>query len=266
MTGASSSVNPLFDSEAPDRSLLFSYEPEPATPPGENTQVYIERLQTRIQKKWQNVIVIDGPTGVGKSMAGIELATGVQPDWDVDQAAYCADDAMRLWRELGKSDVLLYDEAVLGLLSQGGRRNEELEKLVQALSIIRAKGITTIVCLPSIWMLDSFVREGLAEFWINIYRRGRGRPHRSWERARYKRPNRLPYDRIDELTPLGFRNLDGTKIHRRYEPRKLARIDEFLEDKGKDPSGKTQTCKKCGLRTNSYNLATHKCHPGSEGE
>jgi hypothetical protein len=260
-----SSANPLFDSGAPDRSLLYSEDEESRTSPVENTRAFIQQLRTRIENKWQNVIVIDGPTGVGKSHAAIQIALGIQPDWDVEQAAYCADDAMRLWEKLGKKDVLVYDEAVLGLLSQGGRRNDELEKLVQSLSIIRVKGITTIVALPSIWMLDTFVREGLAEFWINVYRRGRGRPHSSWKRARYKRPNRLPYDRVDELTPLGFRNLDGTKINRRYEPRKIDRIQEFLRNKGEDPSGKTQACKKCGLRTNSYNLATHKCRPDPVG-
>lgn len=230
--------------------------------PLENLGVFCTRLRRRIKKKWQNVIVVDGPTGTGKSSLGIQLAQGVDPRWEPSHTAYSAEDAMSQWRLLEKGQVLLYDEAVLGLLSQGGgRRNDELVQLVQALSIIRAKGITTVVCLPSIWMLDSFAREGLADYWLSVYARGRARPHRAWDHARYKRPTRLPYDRIDELQPIGFRNLDRTKVWSVYYVRKIAAIEAFLANRAADPSGKMARCPACGLTGSRWNVKIHRC-PG----
>ena len=65
---------------------------------------------------------------------------------------------------------------------------------MQTLSIIRVIGVSVFLCIPRIRMLDAFVREGLAEYWLMVQERGRARAHRHFLGAMYKRPDRLPYD------------------------------------------------------------------------
>lgn len=258
-------MSPSWDSYKTPLEFLYRSEEE-GSDPRENFDRFIAHLRARIRQRWQNVIVVDGRTGVGKSSGGVDLAIGVEPNWDVGHTAFSSEDALRQWRGLARGQVLLYDEGVLGLLSQGGRRNDELTRLVQALSIIRAKGITTIVCIPSIWMLDSFAREGLADFWIHLRQRGRGRVYGSWQGARYRRPNRLPYDELRRYTPIGFENVERThrKLWAAYYQRKMGAIEGFLSRSEVDPTGKITRCPRCGKTMTRWNLAIHRC-PGNPG-
>ncbi len=227
---------------------------------------FCAELRQRAENKWDTLLVISGEPGVGKSCLGMQIARGVDPKWPVKNTAYSAEDALRLFRELGPGDSLLYDESVLGLIGQGGGRDEELRSLVQALSIVRLKRITTICCVPDIRLLDSFVKYGRARYWIHVYKRGEAELHRSWRRARHRvSVSLLPYDEYRELSPLGFSNLDRTKLWKEYEENKFARVDEWLEAHSVDPSGKVQKCRGCGKVASKYVIRTHVC-PASAAE
>ena len=227
---------------------------------------FCKELRQRAASKWDTLMVISGEPGVGKSSLGMQIARGVDPKWPVEHTAYSAEDALRLFRELGPGDSLLYDESVLGLLGQGGGRDEELRALVQALSIVRLKRITTICCVPDMRLLDSFVKYGRARYWVHVYKRGEGELHRSWRRARHRvSVSLLPYDEYRELSPLGFKNLDRTKLWKEYEANKFRRVDGWLEAHSVDPSGKVIRCRGCGKVGSRYLIQTHVC-PASAAE
>lgn len=277
----------LFEPANESRSLLYYRTPHREADPLENLARFIELLRERIAERRQNIVIIDASdTGEGKSTLGIQLARGVNPNWSVRDTAYSAEEARALYFEYEQdyrkawdarrplpSHSLLWDEAVLGLLSQGGRRNEELERTVQILSTIRVIGVSVFLCIPRIRMLDTFVREGLAEYWLMVMRRGEARPHEHFLGAMYKRPDRLPYDEMSSLDPIGFSNLDGmtmskaqlrgrakdAELFRAYEDRKLRAIHEFLEEKPGTHESKVATCPTCGLRSTKFNVETHKC-------
>lgn len=279
--------NPLFDPGGRDRPFLIREKPEPVGDPLANRDRFIQLLRDRITSRHQNIVIIDAAdTGEGKSTLGIQLARGVYPDWSISDTAYSSADAVALYRQysaeftraFGAGDPLpqkamLWDEGVLGLLSQGGRRNEELERTVQMLSIIRVVGVSVFLCIPRIRMLDSFVREGLAEYWLMVTERGKARAHRHFLGAMYRRPDRLPYDELESFNPIGFDNLDGltmspeelaarpddAALFRAYEHRKLRAIEEFLEDSPSESKKKVATCPRCGLTSTKFNIETHRC-------
>ncbi|MCI4360076.1 MAG: hypothetical protein L3J91_00070, partial [Thermoplasmata archaeon] len=250
--------NELFDPSAPGRTLLYYRRPQEEVDPRKNFERLVKLLRDRIAARRQNIVIIDASdTGEGKSTLGIQLARAVTPNWSVRDTAYSAAEARALYFEYEleyrkawdarrplPSHSLLWDEAVLGLLSQGGRRNDELERTVQILSTIRVIGVSVFLCIPRIRMLDTFVREGLAEYWLMVMHRGEARPHEHFLGAMYRRPDRLPYDEMSYLNPIGFGNMDGmtmsptelraraadADLFRAYEDRKLRAIHEFLEE------------------------------------
>jgi hypothetical protein len=287
-------TNALFDVNGSGTRLLYSERPEKESDPIANRDRFIELLRERIASRHQNIVIIDASdTGEGKSTLGIQLARGVYPAWSIADTAYSSADALALYLQYEKdftkafeaheplpSRALLWDEGVLGLLSQGGRRNEELERTVQTLSIIRVIGVSVFLCIPRIRMLDAFVREGLAEYWLMVQERGRARLHRHFLGAMYKRPDRLPYDEMEWLYPVGFENMDeltmtpaelearpeDAAMFRAYEKRKLRAIHDFLEDRPDAQKSKVATCERCGLVSSKYNVETHKCKGTPKGE
>jgi hypothetical protein len=267
-------------------SQLYGVRNRPDKDPLANLGRFVELLRRRIQNRRQNIVIIDAAdTGEGKSTLALQLCRGVNPGWTLADTAYSADQARlryfgyeqtytKAWRAGGALPpaALLWDEAVLGLISQGGRRSEELEKTIQLLSIIRVVGVSVFLCVPRIRMLDTFVREGLAEYWLMVTKRGEATARRSWKGAMHKRPNRLPYDTIGWVNPIGFRNMDpltmtdeellerpkDAELFRAYEEGKLSAVHDFLEQKP-EVSPKYSTCPDCGLRSTNFNVQTHKC-------
>jgi hypothetical protein len=285
-------VSDLFDPQGRSQGLLFHRRTRESVDPLKNRDRFVRLLRGRIASRHQNIVIIDASdTGEGKSTLGIQLARGVAPTWSVRDTAYSAEEARALYFEYEQEyrkawdagtklpvKSLLWDEAVLGLLSQGGRRNEELERTVQILSTIRVIGVSVFLAIPRIRMLDAFVREGLAEYWIMVMRRGEGRPHEHFVGAMYRRPDRLPYDEMSSFDPIGFENMDGmtmteaelrarpgdAELFRAYESRKLRAIHDFLNEK---PGGesKVASCAVCGLRSTKFNVETHKCRGPPKG-
>jgi len=123
---------------------------------------FIRILKNRINRKLQNVIVIEGDTGSGKSTLGIEVGKalaeklGVSFDLAKDMV-YSLDD---LWDKLddpNASPISLLDEGSVSLNSLNSRRTGDRDAVV-LLDTMRSRGWTTIIVLPSIKNLNASVR------------------------------------------------------------------------------------------------------------
>lgn len=246
-----------------DPIALLYPPPEERTDLRENFFALCAELEHRIEHRWDNLVVYDGEPRCGKSMGAFDTTLELLGDVDLERVAFSADDVFKLYRQLQPGEILLYDEAVLGLLSHGGARDAELTALIQALSIVGVKRITMIACIPDIRMLDSFVKYGRARYWVHVYARsitdrGYGRVHRAWRGARYRTSvSRLPFDLADDLSPVRFRNLSGTRKWRDYEKLKIERVDRFLDERAIDPTGKMARCPRCSKQMTKWNLAEH---------
>lgn len=123
---------------------------------------FIRILKRRINRKLQNVIVIEGDTGSGKSTLGIEIAQALAEALGVDfdlkkDMVYALDD---LWDKLddpNASPISLLDEGSVSLNSLNSRRSGDRDAVV-LLDTMRSRGWTTIIILPSIKNLNASVR------------------------------------------------------------------------------------------------------------
>lgn len=124
--------------------------------------LFAKELKKRVKERYQNVIVVEGGTGSGKSSAAITLAKAMDPNWSItDNYIYDLGDLRKkLSRaEAGEkvSPISLFDEAVVTLNSRNASRNEDKSVLV-LFNTMRSLGWTTILCIPSIFDLNKSLR------------------------------------------------------------------------------------------------------------
>lgn len=124
--------------------------------------LFAKELKKRVKERYQNVIVVEGGTGSGKSSAAITLAKAMDPNWSItDNYIYDLDDLRQKLKraEAGEkvSPISLFDEAVVTLNSRNASRNEDKSVLV-LFNTMRSLGWTTILCIPSIFDLNKSLR------------------------------------------------------------------------------------------------------------
>jgi hypothetical protein len=137
---------------------------------------------------------------------------------------------LELYRNLGAGQVAVYDEAVLGLLSNDFQTPESRE-LVKAVNIVRAKGISVILCIPSIYRLVAGWRDEAVRFWVHCYSepRGIGLVHERSASIRYERRSNLGLYKDPTWNPIRWEAIGG-RPWAEYEKAKLERIDRFMEE------------------------------------
>lgn len=131
---------------------------------------FARHLKRRIKNKWQNVIVITGTPGSGKSTIGIRLAKLLDPEIDLEDSYiyYYSDlkDRMRRIRnQENHSMINIFDEGSVILNSMNSRSKDD-NGIVVLLDILRSWGMTTIICIPSFEDLNKRVRAHLVDYWI----------------------------------------------------------------------------------------------------
>lgn len=130
--------------------------------------LFAKELKKRVKDRYQNVIVVEGGTGSGKSTAAITLAKAMDPYWNItDNYIYDLNDLRKkLARaEAGEvvSPISLFDEAIVSLNSRNSSRSEDKEMLI-LFNTMRSLGWTTILCIPSIFDLNKALRTAHVDY------------------------------------------------------------------------------------------------------
>lgn len=130
----------------------------------------IKRLAQRIKDDLQNVIVIEGETGSGKSAMALnlclDLARELKVGFDLEHDyVYSADD---LWKKLGREDsnvISLMDEGTVTISSNNAMRASD-KQIATLFDTMRSKHWTTVICTPNLNRLNSVIRKDHTEFKI----------------------------------------------------------------------------------------------------
>lgn len=128
-------------------------------------QALARSLKRRIKDKHQNVILVVGPTGSGKSTCALNLIYELNPDWNLaENYVYSAEDlARKLKYRATASKITLYDEGSVSLNSLNSiRRSDNMQ--VVLLDTCRSLGWTTVICIPSINDLNKRIRDHLIDY------------------------------------------------------------------------------------------------------
>lgn len=130
--------------------------------------VFVDELKNRIKRKQQNVIIVDGDTGAGKSTLAIQIAIALgkklkQPFELEKDYIYTLDDLWNKLQDPKASPISLIDEGSL-LLNSKNAMSKENKDIVNLFNTMRSRGWSTIVCVPSIFQIDKGVRTTHADY------------------------------------------------------------------------------------------------------
>lgn len=134
---------------------------------------FAEVLKGRIASKHQNVVLITGRTGSGKSTVAINLARCINPKWQLEpNYIYSTED---LKAKLGKygdgrsrrrvDPVSLFDECAISLNSKNALKKDD-KTMVALFDTMRSLGWTSLLCIPNIDNLNKSVRESHIDYMI----------------------------------------------------------------------------------------------------
>lgn len=111
----------------------------------------------------QNVIVIEGQPGSGKSTLGIHLARAIQKDWSLESGyIYDEKDLIRKMKLNSTNQVFLFDEASLALNSRDSMTKSS-RNILAILDTCRSRHNSIIFVLPAFDDLNKSVRDRLAQ-------------------------------------------------------------------------------------------------------
>ena len=156
---------------------------------------YVARCYHHITKyDWDNVVVITGDVGRGKS----NLALWMMDEWHklqdkdintIDFRDVVAMTSKEFADNISKAknfDILINDES--GDISNRTSMNQTNVIFMKAYQVIRGANLFTILCIPSIWYLDSFFRKTRVKqmFYINKRFEDKYAEYRFWNKIAYK--------------------------------------------------------------------------------
>lgn len=124
--------------------------------------IFVDELARRIKRDQQNVVVVEGDTGSGKSAFALNLCValsrklGKSFDLSKDYIYSSAD----LWAKLADEDagpISLLDEGSVTIASMNATRKDDKD-IMTLFNTMRSRGWTTIICNPSIMRINQAVR------------------------------------------------------------------------------------------------------------
>jgi len=133
----------------------------------------IERLRWRMGHDYDNVLLIDGPEGTGKSTLALHLLDKLDAAWRAEtNILYDWGDlaTARALDESGRTIVLDEGSNLLYSRDHGKVANR---RFTQLLFQCRQQNNTLIVCIPNRRWVDSTLREHRVEYMLHTYARGR---------------------------------------------------------------------------------------------
>lgn len=129
----------------------------------------LDGLNERRKKKDQDQLwVIDGAEGSGKSVLTLQLAKYINPNFSLRNVCFSAEEFRDTIQKANKGEVIVFDEAFLGLSSRSAlsRLNRMLVSLMMQM---RQKNLFVFIVLPSIFLLDKYVSMFRSKVLLHVY-------------------------------------------------------------------------------------------------
>lgn len=123
-----------------------------------------------LKKDKDKVIVIDGREGSGKSALAQQLASNLDPEFNIDKITFTAEEFMNAVKSPSrkKGDCIILDEAFLAANSRSAM--SQINKAMVGLATeMRQLNLFVIICLPSFFDLDKYFALWRTDLLIHTY-------------------------------------------------------------------------------------------------
>jgi len=136
-------------------------------------------LQSNLDHVYHNVtrndfdsfIVITGREGFGKSTIAAQIATFLDPTYNIDRCCFTAEQFEEACITAKKFQAIVFDET-MGYLSSRGAMSKFNRGLIKIMSEMRSKNLFVILCIPNFFELDRYPAIHRSTGLIHVYKRG----------------------------------------------------------------------------------------------
>lgn len=133
--------------------------------------IFIKKLAKRIKDNQQNVVMVEGSTGAGKSTLAIlmcyALAKRLKVPFDLEKDyIYSVEDLLKKIQDPNASPINLVDEAVLVVNAKRSQSSENID-IVNLFNTMRSLGWTTFLVGPSVYQIDKTLRQVHIDYLIH---------------------------------------------------------------------------------------------------
>lgn len=126
------------------------------------TDRLVEDCHSNLANEYDNVIVVEGREGTGKSTLAVYLAKKINPDFNLeDDYIYSYEEMIDAVTDDEKDDrgrVFLLDETS-SIMNNRDAMTASSKNMVELLEMMRSRGWTLIMCIPSADRLDKYLRD-----------------------------------------------------------------------------------------------------------
>ncbi len=198
------------------------------------------KIDKRLLKSYDNIIALCGFEGTGKSQFAINLAAWISLTFTKNYICFRPEHFFDLLYKCKPGETILIDEGAIFLFSKDTMQKSN-KNLIKALTIVRSKCLNIIVCIPSFWILDNYLRSHRCNLLIQVIKRG---SYIAYNRAGIAWIN---IEGGKRKKVLGIRCKSGTFWHgscykktppqlswEEYEDLKKANVDLFLREVKED--------------------------------
>lgn len=112
----------------------------------------------RLARDYDQITLIVGKEGTGKSTLAAKLAVLVDPEFNMDRVCYSENDFLRAAKVAKKGDTIWIDEGAMFLFSREAMSGIT-RKIIQFLTTCRQLNLHIIICIPNFFTVDTYVRE-----------------------------------------------------------------------------------------------------------
>lgn len=140
-------------------------------------KMFIKGIRSYQKVNYDNIIIISGSRGDGKTTSAIQIARWYNavyfPDEKFDVSKYIVyneNEVKDKIMNLQPRAPLVCDEAVRFAMGQDWAQSENKE-IIQLFAQMRTKQLTTIMCIPKMSWSQKKIQQ-MSTFWIKIYDRG----------------------------------------------------------------------------------------------
>lgn len=129
------------------------------------------KVRSEIRQDKDQVVLITGAEGSGKSNLAWLMARAVDPDFSADRMCFTGEEFRTAAVRADKYAALVLDEAVHDLFSRSAMSKGN-KQMAEFLTICRERNLVMFILIPNINHADKLVKDHRAHWWWNVEKRG----------------------------------------------------------------------------------------------
>lgn len=132
------------------------------------TENLADHMRNHVERGYDNIVVISGGEGSGKSNLAWNLCKAMDPDFDVTkQYVYSVEDLKEKLREGDDFGAIWWLDEGSNIANNRDWNTQDSKDIIAILEMMRSRGWTLIMCIPHWERLDIYIRENRMRYLLS---------------------------------------------------------------------------------------------------